>query len=89
LIGNELVEIGIGEHFPRARLAVTDGDIAQRPQCDMAIKGAQRTIELGCRLGAGQQAVWWTRLARAVGAELALATARLGHAEKRLRPIAV
>jgi len=58
LVGDKFVEIGIGEHAAWAFLAVADVDIAQRPRCNVAVEGAQRTIELGCRLGAGQQAIW-------------------------------
>jgi len=54
LVADELVEIGNGEHAARALLTVADGDIAQRPRCDVAIESAQRAIKLGSRLGAGQ-----------------------------------
>jgi hypothetical protein len=39
LRGDEFVEVGIGEHFARAALAVADGDIFERTGRDVGIEG--------------------------------------------------
>jgi hypothetical protein len=57
LIGNELVEIGVGEHAARALLAVADAHIAERARLDVAVKRAQRTAELRRRLGSRAQPI--------------------------------
>jgi hypothetical protein len=59
LIDNKFIEIGIGEHFARAPLAVTDGDIFERTGRDVGIEGFDRAAELGSGLGGGLEPVRW------------------------------
>jgi hypothetical protein len=47
LVGDELVEIGVGEHPAHARPAVAKGDVFQRAGGDVAIEGLDRTTKLG------------------------------------------
>jgi len=50
LIGNEIVEIGIGEHLVRALRALADDDVAEIPGSDMAVERLDRAAELGSGL---------------------------------------
>jgi hypothetical protein len=47
LIGNEFVEVGIGEPAARAFCPVTDGDIFERAGSDVAVQRLDRAAELG------------------------------------------
>jgi hypothetical protein len=75
LIGDELIENGIGEHAPHTLLAVADGHIWERARFDMAVERLDRATELGCRLGLRAQAIGW---ASADGPRLALACGSRG-----------
>jgi hypothetical protein len=58
LVADEFIEIGVGEHAARARLAVAERDVAQRAGGDVLVESFDRDAELRCGLGAGAQAVW-------------------------------
>src|SRR5262249_16627111 len=62
LVGDEFVEIGVGESDARALGAVTDDDVAERAGGDVAVERLDRAAELGRRLGLRAQAIG--RLAR-------------------------
>src|SRR5262249_31773738 len=53
LIGDELVEIRIGEHAALAALAVADGDIFERARLHVAVERLHRAMKLACGLGGG------------------------------------
>jgi hypothetical protein len=57
LVGDELIEIGIGEHAARAPLAVADGDVFERAGGDVAVESLDRAVQLACGLGGRSQAV--------------------------------
>jgi hypothetical protein len=57
LVGDELIEIGIGESAARSPLAVAERDIAQRAGGDVLVERPDRDPELGRGLGARAQAI--------------------------------
>jgi hypothetical protein len=57
VIGNEFVEVGVGEHLARAALAVADGDIFERAGSDVAVERFDRATELGSGLRGGLEPV--------------------------------
>jgi hypothetical protein len=57
LVGNEAIEIGVGEHAANALGAVPDADIGERTGCDVAPDGLDRAAELGGRLALGAKAI--------------------------------
>jgi hypothetical protein len=57
LVGNEGIEVGVGEHPALALATATDADIGERTGCDVALKGLDRATELGGRLALGAKAV--------------------------------
>jgi hypothetical protein len=59
LIGNELVEIGVGEHAALAALAVAKGDVFQRAGGNVAVEGFHRAAEPGSGLCGGLEPVRW------------------------------
>src|SRR5262249_6186038 len=69
LIGDEFVEIGVGEHLAWALSAMTDADVFERAGGDVAVERLDRTTELGSGLRGGLEPVRWrgARLARGFG----------------------
>jgi hypothetical protein len=57
LIGDELIEIGIGKHAPHALLAAANDDVAQLARVDVAVERPDRAAELGRCLGLRAQAI--------------------------------
>jgi hypothetical protein len=57
LVGNEGIEVGVGEHPALALATATDADIGERTGCDVALEGLDRAAELGGRLALGAKAV--------------------------------
>src|SRR5262249_48521108 len=51
LVGDEIVEVGVGEHAARALRAVTDDDVAERAGGDVAGERLDRAAELARGLG--------------------------------------
>jgi hypothetical protein len=81
LVGNELIEIGIGEPLARALGAVADGGVFERTACHMTVEGLDRTAELCSCFGQRSQAIRWAQDASAVatlGWKLAIVPAKAG-----------
>jgi len=57
LVGNELVEVGGGEHLALAFAAVADREVAQPPRRDVTLKRFLRAAELCRRLRHGERVV--------------------------------
>jgi hypothetical protein len=57
LIGDELVEIRVGEHLALALPAVTKGDIFQCARSDVAVERLDRATEPGSGLRSGLKPV--------------------------------
>src|SRR5215472_15530488 len=57
LIGDELVEIGVGEHLARALRAAPDNHVAQLARGDVAVERLDRAAEFRCRLRRGLETV--------------------------------
>jgi hypothetical protein len=57
LIADELVEVGVGEHFAPALLAMPQGDVVQRSGRDVTVERLGGAAELGRRLGLGAQTI--------------------------------
>jgi hypothetical protein len=62
LVDNELVEVDIGKHLPRALGAMADADIFDRTCSHMAVEGLDRTAELCSRFGRHEQPAQWAWL---------------------------
>jgi hypothetical protein len=67
LVGNELIEVDVGEHAAWALRAVADGDVFEVARRDVTIESLDRAIELCCSLR------WRKQSARYAGAGPALA----------------
>ena len=57
LIGNELVEIGVGEHLAGALRAVADDDVFQITRVNMTVEGLDRAAEFCSCLGSRAQPI--------------------------------
>lgn len=57
MVGDESVEVGVGEHAPHPLRALADADIAQRARGDVGVERPDRDAELGRRLGLGAQTI--------------------------------
>src|SRR5262249_11236956 len=57
LVGDEGVEIAIGEHLTRAFLAVADDDVAERAGGDVTVERLDRAAELTRGLGGRAQPI--------------------------------
>jgi hypothetical protein len=57
LVGDELIEIRVGEHATRALRAVADDDVAERARIDVAVERLDRAGELRCGFGWRAQAI--------------------------------
>jgi hypothetical protein len=55
--GDELSDIGVGEHVALALLAVPQGDVFQRARGDVTVDRPDRAAELYCSVVFGEQAV--------------------------------
>jgi hypothetical protein len=51
LVGDEGVEVGVGEHLALALSTVADGNVAKRARRDVALDGLNRASELCRALG--------------------------------------
>jgi hypothetical protein len=69
LIGDEIVEVGVGEHAARAFCPMTDDDVTERAGGDVAIEGFHRAAEPGSGLCGGLEPVRW-KLAQLAGGTL-------------------
>jgi hypothetical protein len=56
-MGNEIVDVGIGEHLARALRALADDDVAEIPGSDVGVERLVRTTELGGGLRGGLESV--------------------------------
>src|SRR6516164_7785242 len=59
LVGDEFVEIGVGEHAALTALAVAKDDVFQRAGSDVTVERLDRAAELARSLGGRAQAVRW------------------------------
>ena len=68
-MGDESVEIGIGEHLTRAFRAVADDDVTERTRSDVTVERLDRATELGSGLRGSFEPVRWglARFARGFG----------------------
>ena len=56
-MGDEFVEIGVGEHLARALLALADADVAEIAHSNVGVKRPDRAAEFRCRLRRGLETV--------------------------------
>jgi len=61
LIGDEIVEIGVGEHLALALLAVADADVAKIPGSDVGAQRFDGAAEATCSVGRREQGIRWAR----------------------------
>jgi hypothetical protein len=47
LVGNESVEVSVGEHLARALCALADDDVAEIPGSDVGVERLDRAVQLG------------------------------------------
>ena len=57
LIGNEFVEVGVGEHAPRPFATMADHDVANLAGGDVRAERLGRAAELACCFGGCAQAI--------------------------------
>ena len=92
MIGDELVEVGIGEHAARALRALADDDVAQIPRGDVGAQRLHRAAELARGLGGRAQAVgcrWKRRRFLMAGAERVGLCGGLGFVRRDLEQLAL
>src|SRR5262249_10866937 len=51
LVGNEFVEVGVGEHLTWAFRAVPDDNVTERTRSDVTVERLHRAMKLACGLG--------------------------------------